>query len=195
MGIRSPSVLSGVVDGNPSLVPTRCPKLPRIPSLRMVESAATPGIPTTTTGAVLKSRSPVIRGVYLVLGLICLGFTYMSWLPGIPTVDFVILAAFFFARSSDRFHGWLVGHRVFGRIIAAYSGGGLTMRTKIVAAVGITASLAFSGIVLVDNLVVRIILAAVGVFALWYVFSRPTRAPSKQPAGLQPASPQPPETA
>jgi hypothetical protein len=28
---------------------------------------------------------------------------------------------------------------------------------------------------LVDNLVLRIILGAVGVFALWFVFSRPTR--------------------
>ena len=141
----------------------------------MVQTAAGP--------AVVKPRSRVVRGLYLVLGVVCLGFAYMSFLPGIPTFDFVVLAAFFFARSSDRFHGWLVGHPVFGRIIAAYRGGGLTMRTKVVAAGAITASLLFSGIVLVDNFVVRIVLAAVGAFALWFVFSRPTRAP------------QPPETA
>lgn len=127
--------------------------------------------------AVTKPRSPLLRGFYLVLGIVCLGFAYLSFLPGIPTFDFVILAAFFFARSSDRFHDWLVNHRVFGRVIAAYRGGGLTMRTKIIAAAGITASLLFSGLVLVDNLVVRLILMAVGVYALWYVFSRPTRPP------------------
>ena len=131
-----------------------------------------------TAVPVVKPRSPLLRGLYLVLGVICLGFAYMSFLPGIPTFDFVILAAFFFARSSDRFHDWLVNHRVFGRVIRAYRGGGLTMRTKIVAAVGIVASLSLSGFVLVDNAAVRIILVLVGVYALWYVFSRPTRQPA-----------------
>lgn len=127
---------------------------------------------------VVKARSPFLRGVYFVLGLICLGLAYLSFLPGIPTFDFVILAAFFFARSSDTFHNWLVNHRVFGRIIAAYRGGGLTVRTKAVAAIGIVGSLTFSGIVLVDNTVLRVILVLVGIYALWFVFSRPTREPS-----------------
>lgn len=124
---------------------------------------------------VRKARSPILRGVYFTLGIMCLGLAYLSWLPGIPTFDFVILAAFFFARSSDRFHDWLVNHRVFGRVIAAYRGGGLTVRTKVVAAIGIVGSLTFSGVVLVDNTVVRVILVLVGVYALWFVFSRPTR--------------------
>ena len=128
---------------------------------------------------VVKARSPLVRGIYFVLGFVCLGFAYLSFLPGIPTFDFVILAAFFFARSSDTFHSWLVNHRVFGRIIAAYRGGGLTVRTKVVAAVGIVASLTFSGVVLVDNTVLRVILALVGVYALWFVFSRPTREPAQ----------------
>ena len=67
--------------------------------------------------AVVKPRSRLLRGVYFALGILCLGLAYMSWLPGIPTFDFVILAAFFFARSSDRFHSWLVSHPVFGRMI------------------------------------------------------------------------------
>ena len=130
-----------------------------------------------------KPRSKVVRGVYFVLGLICLAGAYISFLPGIPTFDLVMLSAFFFARSSDRFHEWLINHRVFGRIIATYRGGGLTRRTKVVAAVGIVASLSFSGLVLVDNSVLRVVLVVVGVYALWFVFSRPT-----SPA-------QPPETA
>lgn len=124
---------------------------------------------------VRKPRSRLVRGIYLVLGLICMGFAYMSFLPGIPTFDFVILAAFFFARSSDTFHDWLVNHRVFGRIIHAYRGGGLTVRTKVVAITGMLASLAFSGIVLTDNQVIRMILAVVGLIGIWFILSRPTR--------------------
>jgi uncharacterized membrane protein YbaN (DUF454 family) len=99
----------------------------------------------------------------------------MSWLPGIPTFDFVILAAFFFARSSDRFHAWLASHPVFGRIIRGYRRGGLTVRTKAVASLAVIASLTFSATVLIDSIPLRWILAAVGLFALWYIWTRPSR--------------------
>jgi uncharacterized protein len=121
-----------------------------------------------------KPRSRLLRGVYFVLGLVSLGFVYLSFLPLIPTFDFVILAAFFFARSSDRFHAWLVNHRVFGRMINGYRGG-LTLRMKIVATAGILASLSLSGFVLTTSQFVRTILALVGIYAVWYVWSRPRK--------------------
>ena len=130
-----------------------------------------------------RPRSPLLRGIYFVLGIICLGFVYLSVLPGIPTFDFVILAAFFFSMSSEKVHGWLVNHPVYGKIIRGYRSGGLTVRMKWVAAIAITASLSFSAFVLIDTLVLRIILGAVGVFAIWFVFSRPTKRdqPPDQP--------------
>lgn len=125
------------------------------------------------TGA-RKPRSRLLRAVYFVLGMICLGLAYLSFLPGIPTFDFVILAAFFFARSSDRFHDWLVNHRFFGKVIAGYRGG-LTLRVKITATLGILASLTFSATVLTDNRIVRTIIGLVGIYAVWFVWSRPRK--------------------
>lgn len=135
-----------------------------------------------------KPRSRLLRGIYFVLGIICLGFVYLSVLPGIPTFDFVILAAFFFSMSSEKVHGWLVNHPVYGKIIKGYRSGGLTMRMKWAAALAITASLSFSAFVLIDNMALRIILGAVGVFAIWFVFSRPTKRdePPDQPADQPP---------
>jgi hypothetical protein len=132
-----------------------------------------------------KPRSRVLRGVYLVLGFICLGFVAISFIPGIPTFDFVILAAFFFSMSSDKLHDWMVNHPVYGKMIKGYRAGGLTVRMKWLAAIAITLSLTFSAFVLVDNLALRIILGAVGLFALWFVFSRPTRS---QPTTSSPAA-------
>ena len=110
-------------------------------------------------------------------GLICLALIPLSYLPGIPTFDMILLAAFFFSMSSDRMYGWMMNHRYFGRVIRGYRDHGLTMRMKWIAAVGITVSLLVSGLFLTDLWWVRLILAAVGVYALWFVFSRPTRSP------------------
>lgn len=122
-----------------------------------------------------KPRSIVVRSIYLVLGLISLAFVFVSWLPGIPTFDFVILAAFFFARSSDRLHNWMLNHRWFGKIISGYRDSGLTMRMKWAAAITITISLGLSVFFLIDSQILRTILGVVYIYAIWFVFSRPTR--------------------
>jgi len=123
---------------------------------------------------VRKPRSALLRGVYLVLGLVCLGFAYLSFLPGIPTFDFVVLAAFFFARSSDRFHDWLMNHKIFGKMINGYRGG-LTLRVKIAATLGILTSLSISAGFLTGSSFVRTVIALVGVYAVWFVWSRPRK--------------------
>jgi len=126
-----------------------------------------------------KARSPLVRAVLLVLGLICLGLIPISiYVPLIPTFDLILLAAFFFSMSSDRMYGWMVNHRYFGRVIRGYRDHGLTMRMKWIAAAGITGSLLLSGLFLTDNAWIRLILVAVGIYAFWFVFSRPTRDPA-----------------
>ncbi len=121
------------------------------------------------------ARFPLVRLVYFVLGLICLGFVFLSWLPGIPTADFVILALFFFARSSRRFEMWLRNHPVFGKIIRSYQGG-LTKRAKAIALAGITVSIGISAVLLTSNTTLRVILVAVAAVAWWYVLSRPSKS-------------------
>ena len=55
------------------------------------------------------------RQLYLAAGLVSLGLGSIGViLPLLPTVPFVILAAFCFANSSPRLESWLVEHPVFG---------------------------------------------------------------------------------
>lgn len=122
-----------------------------------------------------KKRNPILRGIFLVLGFVCLGLVPLSYLPGIPTFDLVLLAAFFFSMSSDRMHDWMLNHRYFGKIIRGYRDYGLTMRMKWIAVVAIALSLSISGFLLTDLAVIRVVLLAVGAYAFWFVFSRPTR--------------------
>jgi len=54
------------------------------------------------------------RGVYLICGLCSLALGLLGIpLPILPTVPFILLAAFCFARSSDRLHRWLMEHPWF----------------------------------------------------------------------------------
>ena len=61
------------------------------------------------------------RLLYLCLGFACVALGALGIvLPLLPTVPFMLLAAFFFARSSPRLEAWIVGHRRFGPHIRAW---------------------------------------------------------------------------
>lgn len=126
----------------------------------------------------IKERNPVVRALFFLLGMISLLGLAFSWLPLIPTFDLVLLAAFFFSMSSEKMHNWMLNHRVFGRIIKGYRDYGLTVKAKWRAVIGLVLSLALSAIFLTDNNTARVILTLVGVYGIWFVFSRPTRDPS-----------------
>lgn len=56
-----------------------------------------------------------MRYLWAALGLICVALAVVGVvLPLLPTVPFLLLAAFFFARSSERLHNWLITHPTLG---------------------------------------------------------------------------------
>lgn len=120
------------------------------------------------------SRSRGLRVVFFVLGLVSLVGVAFSFLPMIPTADLVMLALFFFARSSPRFEAWLRSRPLVQRVLHRYEGG-LTRATKVQATIGIVASIGLSAGLLTDSVTVRSILGFVGIFALWFVWSRPVK--------------------
>jgi len=59
-----------------------------------------------------------MRFLYASLGLICVALAVIGVvLPLLPTVPFLLLAAFFFANSSERLHSWILEHALFGPMI------------------------------------------------------------------------------
>ena len=86
------------------------------------------------------------RGLWLVAGLVALGLGLVgAVLPLLPTVPFLLLAAFCFARSSARLHGWLVGHPRLGPPIRDWEErGAISRRAKLLASLSIAATFAVS---------------------------------------------------
>ena len=74
----------------------------------------------------------MVRSLYLIAGLLALVLGAIGlFVPLLPTVPFVILAAFCFARSNRRLEAWLVGHPRFGAHIQAWrSRGAISRRGK-----------------------------------------------------------------
>lgn len=75
----------------------------------------------------------VKRWIFVGLGflMVALG-TAGIFLPLLPTTPFLLLAAYLFARSSERWHSWLLSHRYFGPYIHAFRNKtGLTSSQKL----------------------------------------------------------------
>jgi uncharacterized membrane protein YbaN (DUF454 family) len=55
------------------------------------------------------------------------------FIPILPTTPFLLLAAYLYARSSQRFLNWLLTNRLFGRYISNYRNGlGLPLLQKVI---------------------------------------------------------------
>ena len=106
----------------------------------------------------------VITGC-LAMGLGALGVV----LPILPTVPFLLLAAFCFARSSARLNSWFTGTKLYKNNLESYvKGKGMTRKTKIKIMVTVTA-LMLVGFIMMDQVLAgRIVLACICVFHVLY---------------------------
>ncbi|QBG47587.1 DUF454 domain-containing protein [Verrucomicrobia bacterium S94] len=58
------------------------------------------------------------RFFYLTAGFALVGLATLGiFLPLLPTTPLLLLAAWCFANSSDKYHQWLLNHKVFGNLI------------------------------------------------------------------------------
>jgi uncharacterized membrane protein YbaN (DUF454 family) len=120
-----------------------------------------------------------VRGLFLGLGFISLAVAAIGVvLPLVPITGPTLLAAYFFARSSPRFDRWLTNHRWFGPIVRDWrAGAGFTVRAKVIAAVAISISFLISGLVAVQSVAGRVMLALGALALCAFVVSRPTKRP------------------
>lgn len=114
----------------------------------------------------------------VVVGCISLGVGAVgAVLPLLPTFPFLLLAAWCFARSSQRLHDWFVGTRLYKENLESYvAGEGMTRKVKIRIMTTVTLLMAVGFIMMHAVPVGRIVLGAVWVFHLvYFIFGIKTR--------------------
>lgn len=94
--------------------------------------------------------------------LICLGFffTFLGFLgailPLLPTTPFILLAVLCFAKSSPRFHNWLVATKIYQQYVHNFKKyRGYTFKQKIKMLISLYIVVGFS-IIMVDIIFIRI---------------------------------------
>lgn len=113
----------------------------------------------------------------IAFGLLALALGFVGiFLPLLPTTPFVLVAAFFFARGSDRLHRWLVEHPRFGHYIKDWEA------EQVVPTIGKYAStvtmVPLVGWALLTRdipLIFALMMVATVAGTLWFVWTRPSR--------------------
>ena len=125
----------------------------------------------------MEHASRTVRAVFVGLGMIALALGIAGIvLPVLPTTPFVLLAAACFARSSPRFHRWLLHHKTFGPIVSEWERHrAIPYRTKIWAIVLMLATLAASITFFVKPAWLKVALALFGVAMAIWLYRRPSR--------------------
>lgn len=93
-----------------------------------------------------RTLSAPVRALLLALAGLCVVLGVIGVVvPGLPTTEFILIAAWAAARSSPRFSAWLESHRLFGPMLRNWrQGRRLSRRAKW----GATATMTVSAVIL-----------------------------------------------
>lgn len=110
-----------------------------------------------------------MRILYVVLGIICMGIGAVGViLPILPTTPFLLLASFFLAKGSKRFHKWFTGTKLYKNHLEDFvTHRSMTRKTKI-GLLTFASALLMIPLITVDVLPMRIVIILLIVFKYYY---------------------------
>lgn len=132
------------------------------------------------------ARSRLSRLLYAILAYVSLGIGLVAIvIPGLPTTEFILLAAWAATRSSPRLSAWLENHRLFGPILWNWRNGKVIQRrAKVSATISMLLCAGLMLIMLEHHWPVFLAIAGMTLGNLW-IWSRPEQPTAPLPAQLQ----------
>jgi len=122
------------------------------------------------------STSRIARLLFGLLAYVSLGIGLVAIvLPGLPTTEFILLAAWAATKSSPRLSAWLENHRLFGPILFNWRNGKIiARRAKISATVSMLLCALLMLLTLDHGWPIYLTIAGMSLGNLW-IWSRPER--------------------
>lgn len=128
-------------------------------------------------GQLVKSADNLgMRMVWNLVGLLFVGIgTVGIFVPGLPSTVFFILALYSFTKgANEKWRQRLLNHRVVGSTLRHWEENkSISRRIKWVSSICIAGSVLFS-VMVIPVLWVKLLVAALGIFGIWYILSRRT---------------------
>lgn len=120
--------------------------------------------------------SRVARALILAVGFISLALGVLGvFLPLLPTTVFILVAAYCFARSSERFYTGLLNNKRFGPAIRDWQTHKcMSRRSKTYAVAMIVLSFGFTTVLYMEEITARVLLVTLGAALILYLTSLPT---------------------
>lgn len=125
------------------------------------------------------------KALFLALGCLGLGLGALgAALPMLPAFPFLVLAAFAFARSSERLHTWFVSTKLYKENLESFvRGRGMTIKTKLRAIAAVTLTMGFGFVMMKGVPIGRVVLGVVWLFHLvYFLFGIKTLAQQEGPS-------------
>lgn len=109
------------------------------------------------------------KGFYIALGFLSLGLGIIGIiLPILPTVPFLLLTSYCFAKGSEKFHTWFIGTKIYKKHLENFvQERAMTLKEKVVLLGIVNTMLAFP-FFLVDVLPMRITIIVLVIIKLYY---------------------------
>lgn len=128
-------------------------------------------------------------GLYKPLGFLFLGLAILGvFLPVLPSTPFLLLSAWFFARSSEKWHKWLLNSDLFGPMLRNWEERRcISLRTKVVAMVMMIFAGTGSILFALDDLYMRIfagVLLMIGAITILSLKTCPADVTSDEQSSL-----------
>lgn len=127
------------------------------------------------------SGKPYVRVILIAGGFLFVAIGILGmFLPLLPTTVFFLIAAWCFARSSEKFHSWMHNNRLFGKYLSNYSARkGMTLHSKIFSISFLWLGMIVSIIFATELLYIRILLVAIAIGVSWHILAIKTLNDSK----------------
>ena len=135
--------------------------------------------PATRADGEAATGHPAARWLWIALAYVSLGLGILAiFLPGIPSTEFILLAAWAAGKGSPRLRAWMLEHRLFGPVIHNWQHGRVvSRRAKLAASVSMSIALAIMVWTMPDQRVLVGILAFGMAGGAAWMWSRPERTP------------------